>query len=98
LAAVGLLPKKIQELMQLPDPSAKKNEDCGSCCAVAPAPSGPSKVKNLESQEDFDKLIESGDQIGEFLYGQFASIKWVPSLVYDRHLSRNVHINFSSPY
>ena len=50
--------------MQLPDPSTKKTDDDRDCCCSSP--SGPSKVKTLDSQAELDKLIASGDQIGEF--------------------------------
>ena len=63
LASFGLLPKFLVDLLQLKQQPASESAATSSCCANKELPCGPSKVKVLQKQEEFDTLVSENAQI-----------------------------------
>eukprot|EP00339_Tiarina_fusa_P018789 CAMPEP_0117020486 /NCGR_PEP_ID=MMETSP0472-20121206/15573_1 /TAXON_ID=693140 ORGANISM="Tiarina fusus, Strain LIS" /NCGR_SAMPLE_ID=MMETSP0472 /ASSEMBLY_ACC=CAM_ASM_000603 /LENGTH=188 /DNA_ID=CAMNT_0004725717 /DNA_START=103 /DNA_END=669 /DNA_ORIENTATION=- len=69
LAQMGLLPKAVQDLLQVYGPSPATTTEEKSACCAAPAGAGaeggggPSLVKALESDEDFQSFLKESDKV-----------------------------------
>lgn len=63
LAQWGLLPKKLQELMHLPQATKEGENNTQEKSSIGLKNSGPSIVKTLESEEDFHKLVNGKNKV-----------------------------------
>jgi hypothetical protein len=63
LAQMGILPKAVQELLQVYAPTPPTSEEKSACCAASPAAGGPSVVKTLESDEDFRSFVKESEKV-----------------------------------
>ena len=66
LAQMGLLPKFLQDLLQIhPQQQTSSDEKEASCCNgdSSKESTGPSRVQELESEEDFPKIVNASDKV-----------------------------------
>ena len=69
LAQLGLLPKFMQDLLQIhpQQQQASSDEKKASCCSNGDSSkeesNGPSRVQELESEEDFPKIVNASDKV-----------------------------------